>query len=162
MDNYLKIHNDNEKRNKLRENDDNYTLAMMVLLLLKSNNPERYANLVDLFYLLDEDTFIKVLQVFGGTTINVPTEEEFDQLMKGIILYQRSNVDKEDPRQVKKDLGLSKRVGLSSTYTDESRVIDEIASTLDDLLNDPSVDIKLVREGGKNWNAKRKRISKSR
>lgn len=52
-----------------------------------------YAALSELCYLLDGANLTRLLTYFAGKTIKVPTEEEFANLSKALLLYQYINIE---------------------------------------------------------------------
>ena len=46
-----------------------------------------YTTLSELCYLLDVESFMKLLKYFGGQTIKIPTKEEFSDIIQVLLLY---------------------------------------------------------------------------
>jgi len=74
---------------------DIYSLILFVLYKLK-DNPE-YSTLSELIYILDNDSFIRFLNYFGGQTIAVPTVSDMKEVLSAICYYERKiNTDLTD------------------------------------------------------------------
>lgn len=52
-----------------------------------------YAALSELCYLLDGANLTRLLTYFSGKTLQVPTQEEFSNMSKALLLYQYINID---------------------------------------------------------------------
>jgi tRNA C32,U32 (ribose-2'-O)-methylase TrmJ len=52
-----------------------------------------YAVLSELCYLLDGANLTRLLTYFAGRTLQIPTQEEFANLSKALLLYQYINID---------------------------------------------------------------------
>ena len=71
---------------------DVYSILCSFLYEMKSI-PE-YSLISELCYLLDVDSFMKLIRYFKGQTITIPTEEEFCEATKVLMLYNYSEVEK--------------------------------------------------------------------
>lgn len=70
---------------------DVYSVVCELLYALKDNDD--YSAISELAYILDKDSFIKFIQYFGGTTLKVPTVEEFKQAIRVMQLYHYFNLE---------------------------------------------------------------------
>ena len=82
--------NFNKDFHKLSEPDVYSTLCALLYAL--KDNP-RYAVLSELMYLLDKKSFIKLVQYFGGLTIQIPKPEELQHVIKLLLLYQYKEIE---------------------------------------------------------------------
>lgn len=80
--------------------DDVYSLVLFALFQLK-DVPE-YSSLSELAYVLDKNSLFNFLELFGGTTIKVPTLEEFKTVIESLMLYQYINLEGIEPNQAMK------------------------------------------------------------
>jgi hypothetical protein len=79
-----------EKLNSL-ETTDVYSLMLFALYKIK-DIPE-YSTLSELVYILDKESLFNFLEYYGGATITIPTLDEFNQIIRGLILYQAVNLE---------------------------------------------------------------------
>ena len=70
---------------------DIYSIVCELLYKIKDN--ESYSVMSELAYILDKNSFIKFMQYFGGTTISIPTLEDFKQTIRVIQLYHYFNIE---------------------------------------------------------------------
>lgn len=70
---------------------DIYSIVCELLYRIKED--ESYSVISELAYILEKDSFIRFMQYFGGTTIAVPTLEDFKQTIKIIQLYHYFNIE---------------------------------------------------------------------
>jgi hypothetical protein len=55
-----------------------------------------YSTLSELAYILDRESLFNFLEYYGGTTIRVPTLQEFNQIIRALLLYQAVNLEDVD------------------------------------------------------------------
>ena len=79
-----------EKLNSMKMTDV-YSLVLFALFKLK-DIPE-YSSLSELSYVLDGTSLFNFLEYFGGSTIKVPTLDEFKVVIEALLLYQYINVE---------------------------------------------------------------------
>ena len=75
---------------KLKE-PDLWSLLLFVLFKIK-DDPE-YSSLSELAYILDRKNMLKLCEYFGGCTIRIPTIDELETLIYGLLLYQYVDID---------------------------------------------------------------------
>ena len=71
---------------------ETYSLICESLYALRAN--PKYSIISELAYILSKDSFIKFIKYFGGTTVTVPSFEEFKDTIKLLLLYQAHEIDK--------------------------------------------------------------------
>lgn len=71
--------------------EDIYSVASALLYSLKDS--PQYSVTSELFYILDYNNFLKMIQYFGGMEIRVPTISEINEILKVLLLYQYSEVE---------------------------------------------------------------------
>lgn len=79
-----------EKLNKLHV-DDVYSLLLKCLY--KLSRDENYSLLCNLAYTLDKDNLLNLLTFYGGTTITIPTLNEFKLVVYSLLLYEYINCE---------------------------------------------------------------------
>ena len=84
-------------KNSVKQNLNNLHLSdiysLMLFILYKLQDIPDYAVLSELCYLLDGANLTRLLTYFAGKTLQIPTEEEFANLSKALLLYQYINLD---------------------------------------------------------------------
>ena len=84
-------------RNSIKQNLNNLHLSdiysLMLFIIYKLQDIPDYAVLSELCYLLDGANLTRLLTYFAGKTIKIPTEEEFANMSKALLLYQYINLD---------------------------------------------------------------------
>jgi hypothetical protein len=67
--------------------------SLMLFIMYKLQDVPDYAALSELCYLLDGANLTRLLTYFSGKTLQVPTQEEFSNMSKALLLYQYINID---------------------------------------------------------------------
>lgn len=81
---------------------DIYSIVLFTIFQLKKD--PKYSTLSELCYLLDNDSFVNLLEYYGGKTISIPTMKEFKDIVDAICLYDLVNLDGEDINKAIKKL----------------------------------------------------------
>lgn len=83
--------------NSIKQNLNNLHLSdiysLMLFIMYKLQDVPDYAALSELCYLLDGANLTRLLTYFSGKTIQVPTQTEFSNMSKALLLYQYINID---------------------------------------------------------------------
>lgn len=85
---------------------DIYCLILFFLYRLKEI-PE-YSTLSELIYILDNESFIKFLNYYGGKTIKVPSVDDLSIILDALLIYEKQQNDKVSIDEALKDLGIDK------------------------------------------------------
>lgn len=84
-------------KNSIKSNLDTLHLSdiysLMLFVMYKLQDVADYAALSELCYLLDGANLTRLLTYFSGRTLQVPTQEEFSNMSKALLLYQYINID---------------------------------------------------------------------
>lgn len=103
-----------EELQKLHEPD---IWSLLLFVLFKIKDVPEYSGISELAYILDRKNLLKLCEYFGGTTITIPTIEELEILVYGLLLYQYINIEgipEEDALVMISREGLSQKVVKSS------------------------------------------------
>jgi len=76
---------------KLKESD---LWSLILFVLFKVKDIPEYSCLSELAYILDQKNMLKLCEYFGGCTITIPTVEEFENIVYGLLLYQYVVIEK--------------------------------------------------------------------
>ena len=61
--------------------------SLMLFVLYKVRDIPEYSSLSELAYVLDEKNMLRLCEYFGGTTITIPTIDEMEKMIYGLLLY---------------------------------------------------------------------------
>ncbi len=75
---------------KLKEPD---IWSFMLFALFQVKDVPEYSGLSELAYVLDKKNLLRLCEYFGGLTITVPTIEELESLIYGLLLYQYTEIE---------------------------------------------------------------------
>jgi hypothetical protein len=76
---------------KLKEPD---IWGFMLFALYKIKEIPEYSSISEMAYILDKPNFLRLCEYFGGCTIKIPTVQEIELLLYGLLLYQYVEIDK--------------------------------------------------------------------
>lgn len=79
-----------EKLDSLQSTD---VYSLILFAIFKMKDIPEYSTLSELAYILDKESLFNFLEYYGGTTIKVPTLDEFNQIIRALILYQAVNLE---------------------------------------------------------------------
>ena len=65
----------------------------MLSLLYDLRKVKEYATISELCYTLDIDSFMKLIDTFGGQTVTVPTKQELAELIQVVRLFEYFEVE---------------------------------------------------------------------
>lgn len=93
---------------------DIYSLILFALYRLKDD--PKYSTLGELIYLLDNESFARFINFFGGETISVPTIDEIRGVLNAIVFYERQvNTDLSEA-DILKELGIVTPAAKAEMY----------------------------------------------
>ena len=61
--------------------------SLMLFVLFQIREVPEYSGLSELAYILDKKNLLKLCEYFGGSTIKIPTINEFEMLLYGLLVY---------------------------------------------------------------------------
>ena len=68
--------------------------SLMLFVLYNFQSIPEYSALSELAYILDEKSLLKLCEYFGGQTIRVPTIDQLEETIYGMLLYQYVDIEK--------------------------------------------------------------------
>lgn len=74
--------------NKLEEND---LITIILYCIYKFTDDPEYATISELAYTLDKDSLYNLCATFGGTTLKIPTLEEYRNMVKVMLIFDYVN-----------------------------------------------------------------------
>lgn len=67
--------------------------SLMLFVLYNFQKIPEYSTLSELAYILDEKNFLKLCEYFGGQTIRIPTIDQLEETVYGMLLYQYVHIE---------------------------------------------------------------------
>ena len=77
--------------NRLKESD---VWSFLLFALFKMREIPEYTSLSELVYILDKDCLLKLCEYFGGQTLVIPTIDELEEMLYGLLLFNLIEVEK--------------------------------------------------------------------
>ena len=93
---------------------DIYSLILFALYRLKDD--PKYSTLGELIYLLDNESFARFINFFGGTTLSVPTIDEIRGVLNAIVFYERQVNTNLSETDILKELGIVTPAAKAEMY----------------------------------------------
>lgn len=78
---------------KLEELNQTDVYSMVLFGLYKLQGIKEYSTLSELPFILDHKSLNNLLEYYGGMTIKIPTKQELNDMLNGLLLYQLVNLD---------------------------------------------------------------------
>ena len=76
--------------NNLREDD---LITIILFCLYKFTDDPELATISELAYTLDKNSLYNLCATFGGTTIKIPTLDEYKRIVKVMLIFEYINKD---------------------------------------------------------------------
>lgn len=73
--------------------------SLMLFVLYNFQKIPEYSSLSELAYILDQKNLLKLCEYFGGQTITIPTIDQLEETVYGMLLYQYIDVEKIDEKE---------------------------------------------------------------
>ncbi len=67
--------------------------SILLFALTRLKNDAEYSALSELAYVLDRKNMLRLCEYFGGQTIRIPTADELEYLIYGMLLYQYVDIE---------------------------------------------------------------------
>lgn len=74
--------------------------SLMLFVLYKFKDVPEYSTLSELTYVLDTNNLLRLCELYGGTTITIPTIQEMEEILNALLLYQKVNLEHKDMNEV--------------------------------------------------------------
>ena len=76
--------------NKLKDED---LVTILLYCIYKFSDDPEYATLSELAYALDKDSLYNLCATFGGTTLKIPTLQEYKTMVNVMLVFEYVNSD---------------------------------------------------------------------
>ena len=76
--------------NKLKESD---AWSFLLFALFKMREIPEFTSLSELVYILDKSALLKLCEYFGGQTLTIPTINELEEMVYGLLLYNFIDIE---------------------------------------------------------------------
>ena len=77
--------------NSLKEETDLYYMALLTVSLFSKK--KKYSNISELPIILDRDSFLNLITIYGGKTITIPTKDEILSYVQSLYYVYYSEVE---------------------------------------------------------------------
>lgn len=67
--------------------------SLLLFVLCKVKDAPEFAPISELAFVIDKRNLLKLCEYFGGCTITIPTVDELESLILGLLLYQYVDID---------------------------------------------------------------------
>lgn len=88
--------------NSLKEETDLYYMALLTLSLF--SNKKKYSNISELPIILDRNSFLNLITIYGGKTITIPTKEEILGYVQSLYYVYQSEVENIPQKKILENL----------------------------------------------------------
>lgn len=88
--------------NSLKEETDLYYMALLTLSLF--SNKKKYSNISELPIILDRNSFLNLITIYGGKTITIPTKEEILGYVQSLYYVYCSEVENIPQKKILENL----------------------------------------------------------
>lgn len=88
--------------NSLKEETDLYYMALLTLSLF--SNKKKYSNISELPIILDRNSFLNLITIYGGKTITIPTKEEILGYVQSLYYVYYSEVENIPQKKILENL----------------------------------------------------------
>lgn len=80
-------------KNELKKLNDVDIWSLMLFVLYNFQKIPEYSALSELAYILDQKSLLKLCEYFGGQVIQIPTIDQLEETIFGMLLYQYIDVE---------------------------------------------------------------------
>ena len=80
-------------KNELKKLKELDIWSLMLFVLYNFQQIPQYSALSELAYILDKKNLLKLCEYFGGQTITIPTIDQLEETIYGMLLYQYIDVE---------------------------------------------------------------------
>jgi len=94
--------------NKHNMPEEEFKEIMYVALLMLSSTSKDPRIIPELMYLLDADTFIRLVNVYSGKSIKIPTKDKLLKAIKTVTYYYHVEIKGADPETVRRTYDITK------------------------------------------------------
>lgn len=99
-------------------------MSLVLFTLYKIKDIPEYSTLSELSYLLDEQSLNNFLEYYGGTTIKVPTKQEFLVVINALLLYEFTKIEGMTFDDACKQLANQQHISLKELKEAYSKIVD--------------------------------------
>ena len=81
-------------KNELKKLNELDIWSLMLFVIYNFQKVPEYSTLSELVYILDKPHLLKLCEYFGGQTIKIPTIDQLEETILGMLLYQYIDIEK--------------------------------------------------------------------
>lgn len=67
--------------------------SLLLFVLYKMKDTPDYSAISELAFVLDKKNLLRLCEYFGGCTITIPTVDDLESMIYGMLLYQRIDIE---------------------------------------------------------------------
>lgn len=94
--------------NKHNMPEEEFKEILYIALLMLSSTSKDPRIIPELMYLLDADTFIRLVNVYSGKSIKIPSKDKLLKAIKTVTYYYHVEIKGADPETVRRTYDISK------------------------------------------------------
>lgn len=79
--------------NPLSAIDDKELYSLLLFVLFKLKDDEKYSSLSQLMFVLNKSSVLDLFEYFGGMTITIPTIEDLELILYCLLVYKAVHID---------------------------------------------------------------------
>lgn len=110
--------------NSLKEETDLYYMALLTMSLF--SRKRKYANISELPIILDRDSFINLITIYGGKTVTIPTKDEILNYVQSLYYVYYSEVENMSHQKILHNLDMDSDEFKKLPITEVRKVIQTI------------------------------------
>lgn len=110
--------------NSLKEETDLYYMALLTMSLF--SRKRKYANISELPIILDRDSFINLITIYGGKTVTIPTKDEILNYVQSLYYVYYSEVEDMNHQKILHNLDIDPEAFKKLPITEVRKVIQTI------------------------------------
>ena len=89
----------------INDNNDLLYISLAVMSVFKHRNA--YTDIADMSLIMDIDSFLNLVDVYGGKTITIPTKEELIRICNTVILFYEKELNGATMQSAYKKYGIT-------------------------------------------------------
>lgn len=80
-------------RSELSKFNETDIWSLLLFVLYKIKDTAEFSAISELAFVLDKKNLLKLCEYFGGCTITIPTVDELESMIYGLLLYQYIDIE---------------------------------------------------------------------
>ena len=110
--------------NSLKEDTDRYYMALLTVSLFSKK--KKYSNISELPIILDRDSFLNLITIYGGKTITIPTKDEILSYVQSLYYVYYSEVENLPHKKILDNLHIDSDIFKTLPVEQVKKVVHDI------------------------------------